>query len=217
MNAMGGGACNLAQNFNGYDESGSMRPTGPWHSFCSACSTMKQRLLLCLAPLLLGATVLVPSVSAQEVHVVAGVGTVMNTDDDALKFDPAFDLRAGLTFPVMPVYLGARASHFRFDRREDSGTVSQSSFVYAAEVGFDLSLFDRLTLRPAMLIGAESGEDTVHSTKDEISWTEFYVAPSLSLLIHVTKHFTLGASATTNLNPKARGFQPMLLAGLRFP
>lgn len=178
---------------------------------------MNQRTLILLTSQLLCALFAVSGVRAQEVHVVAGVGTVVHTDDDALEFDPAFDLRAGLTLPAVPIYLGARASHFSFDRSEAGGSVSQSSFVYAAELGFDLSLFERLTLRPSMLIGAESGEDRAPGAEDEVSWTEFYVAPSLSLLIHVTKHFTLGASATTNLNPKSSGFHPMLLAGLRFP
>jgi hypothetical protein len=158
------------------------------------------RLRLGLVCALIGwSAVLANAGTAHAQHVQAGVIGGYGVATSHVERDPylfAIGAQAGVTLPVVPLYLGARVLWFsgelnnaQFDSSMNTTAVSLSLnyLMYGADVGVDLQA-GPLVLRPMLSAGRASLSGKLITDRgviDRGADNAFYVSPAVALLINV--------------------------------
>lgn len=128
---------------------------------------------------------------AQSVHVgiLGGYGFTTDDDDGIEPYGVGIGASAGLTLPIVPIYLGARAVwHLGESARISAGgatlQLDRHYALYAVDLGYDAAL-GPITLRPALGVGAavlENGGSAV-GVAVSASDSSLYLAPGVGLIV----------------------------------
>lgn len=96
---------------------------------------------------------------------------------------------AGVTLPIMPIYLGARAIWYFGDSAQFSGagtslTLDSHYVLYGVDLGYDASL-GPITLRPGLGIGsaALTNSGSAAGVTASASDSSLYLAPGVGLIV----------------------------------
>jgi opacity protein-like surface antigen len=129
-----------------------------------------------------------------------------------------FGVRGG--YNIDKIFLGARFVYYL-------GESPVSSWELGIEGGYDLSIGDKLTLRPGLGLGIASVTVSIPSIViagttvggGSGSSSELYIAPGASILYDVSDTMFLGAEARLDLilsSPMTKGFILLVNGGMRF-
>jgi opacity protein-like surface antigen len=141
------------------------------------------------------------------VGLLLGYGISFESGPNALGF--GFGARGGYNFDKL--YLGAR---FNFYLGEDPVNIWELGI----EGGYDVSLGDKLTLRPEIGLGLASVTVDL-GPFGSASDSEFYIAPGASLLYDVTDSVFVGLDVRLLLvlsDPMFKGLPILATGGMRF-
>jgi hypothetical protein len=151
--------------------------------------------LVCLIALGLSATSAASRVStahAQALYAGLVGGYAATSSDREHGVEPygvGIGASAGVSLPVMPIYLGARILWYFGDSASFSQDgvelkLSRHYLLYGLDLGYDAEL-GPIVLRPALGIGRATLEDTTKGLGVDLSGTDssLYLAPSVGLLL----------------------------------
>ena len=178
-----------------------------------------------LAAALLAVSAVSSASSAHAFSLYAGGlgGYAQSTDQehDVNPYAVALGASAGVTLPVLPIYVGGRFVYYFGDSASFSqngvGVELDSHYVmYGLDLGYDAEL-GPIVLRPALGIGRATLESTatgLAGTEVSTSDSSLYLAPSIALII---KLGLIYVSGELRYNALTEGDQPdsiSMLAGL---
>jgi hypothetical protein len=172
--------------------------------------------ILFLAALVLGAT----SATAQAQSIYAGLlgGYASTTEkhESVESYGVALGASAGVTLPVLPIYLGARAIWFL----GDTGTVQALELnrrytLYGIDLGYD-AILGPIVLRPSLGIGSATLRNSIKSSGLTVSSNDssLYFAPGVGLIVKLALIY-VGAELRYNALTESKQFNSVsMLASL---
>jgi hypothetical protein len=178
-----------------------------------------------LAAALIAVSAVASASSAHALSLYAGglAGYAQSTDQehDVNPYAVALGASAGITLPIMPIYVGGRFVYYFGDSasfsEDGAGLKLDAHYVmYGLDLGYDAEL-GPIVLRPALGIGRATLESTstgLGGTDVSKSDSSLYLAPSIGLII---KLGLIYASGELRYNALTEGDQPdsvSMLAGL---
>ncbi len=175
------------------------------------------------------ASAAVSRASAQSLYAGALGGYAKSTGKGSGTFEPyglGLGASAGVTLPVMPIYLGARIVwHAGDTQRLGAGSASVSLkehyLLYGLDLGYDLAL-GPLVLRPGLGIGkaslesssSVSGGGSAVSFSTPNTGSSLYLAPNIGLIIKLGLIYLGGELRYNELTEKAGRNSVSMLASV---
>jgi hypothetical protein len=149
-------------------------------------------------------------------------GYAASTDENhnVNPFGVGLGLSAGVTLPVMPIYVGGRFVYYLGDSASFSqsgvGLKLDSHYVmYGVDLGYDAEL-GPIVLRPGLGIGRATLENSSTTLGVEVSSSDssLYLAPSIALIIKLGLIYVSGELRYSALTESDHPDNVSLLAGL---
>jgi hypothetical protein len=131
--------------------------------------------------------VLSSTAQAQSIYagLLGGYAATTEKHQSVEAYGGAIGASAGLTLPIVPIYLGARFLWFL----GDTGTVAALELnrhyvLYGVDLGYD-AIFGPLVLRPSLSVGRATLENSIKGAGLTLSSNDssLYVAPGVGLVV----------------------------------